>query len=116
MGVYIAGQGSGICRGYGLSAGEGIEYPDRLAAVYFSIVTITTLGYGDFSPRQPLRLLAAMEAVSGLIVFGIFVGLIAHSLNRVGDKAGATNVWPAPAASNNQQMTRRVCINVSGIS
>lgn len=80
---------SGIYRGYGLSAGEGIDYPDRVTAVYFSIVTITTLGYGDFSPREPLRLLAAMEAVSGLIVFGIFVGIIAHSLNRAGDDAGA---------------------------
>jgi ion channel len=39
-------------------------------ALYFSIVTITTLGYGDIQPIHLSRPLAALEAVWGLL-FGI---------------------------------------------
>lgn len=33
---------------------------------YFSAVTYTTLGYGDLYPTGPLRVLAGMEALTGL--------------------------------------------------
>ena len=40
---------------------------DFTEALYFSIVTFTTLGYGDFSPALGIgRLLAAIEALSGI--------------------------------------------------
>ena len=37
------------------------------SSLYFSIVTFTTLGYGDVLPKPPFRLLAASEAVLGLV-------------------------------------------------
>ena len=44
------------------------------AAVYFSFVTITTLGYGDISPILPLaRSLVVMEAVVGVFYMAILV-------------------------------------------
>lgn len=44
------------------------------AAVYFSFVTITTLGYGDISPIMPLaRSLVVMEAVVGVFYMAILV-------------------------------------------
>lgn len=43
--------------------GEGfIEY------VYFSSVTYTTIGYGDLVPVGPLRFMAAVEALTGLLM------------------------------------------------
>ncbi len=42
-------------------------------AVYFSIVTITTLGYGDFIPLGPGRPVAAMQALIGYFILGILV-------------------------------------------
>jgi voltage-gated potassium channel Kch len=39
-------------------------------ALYFSFVTITTLGYGDIQPAGFARVIATMEAVWGLL-FGI---------------------------------------------
>lgn len=43
-------------------------------AVYFSFVTITTLGYGDISPAQPLaRFLVFMEAIVGVFYMAILV-------------------------------------------
>jgi len=38
-------------------------------ALYFSVVTISTVGYGDISPATPLaRALAGLEVVSGLLM------------------------------------------------
>ena len=39
-------------------------------ALYFSIVTFTTLGYGDITLSEKWRLLASFEAAIGIIIFG----------------------------------------------
>jgi hypothetical protein len=39
-------------------------------ALYFSMVTFTTLGYGDITLTEHWRLLAAFEAANGCIMFG----------------------------------------------
>ena len=44
--------------------------------IYFSIVTWTTLGYGDMTPRPEMRLVAASQAVLGYIYLGVFVSLV----------------------------------------
>jgi len=45
-------------------------------AIYFSITTWTTLGYGEITPPDGLKLITSFEALNGLItipVFGAFV-------------------------------------------
>ncbi|CAN5417540.1 hypothetical protein BH11PSE4_BH11PSE4_25720 [soil metagenome] len=70
---------AGVYRGYGLLyAGSALPMPllnDGESALYFSIVTWTTLGYGDFTPPPELRLIAAAEALVGYLFFGLAVGL-----------------------------------------
>lgn len=39
-------------------------------ALYFSIVTFTTLGYGDITLNESYRILASIEAANGIIIFG----------------------------------------------
>lgn len=64
-GVYIA---------FGL---ENFAPPvERVTALYFSIVTWTTLGYGDFQPSESMRLVAASEAMLGYIYLALLVGTI----------------------------------------
>ncbi len=46
------------------------EFTDPTKAVYFSIVTVTTLGYGDITLSEQWQLLASFEAMGGLILFG----------------------------------------------
>ena len=48
-----------------LDAIEGFE-----RALYFSMVTFTTLGYGDIVLESRWQLLAAFEAANGIIMFG----------------------------------------------
>ncbi len=56
--------------------------------LYYSFVTLTTLGYGDITPLTPLaKTLSYMEAVTGQIYIAVLiarlVGLhIAHSMNK----------------------------------
>ncbi len=47
-----------------------------LDAIYFSLVTFTTLGYGDCKPISELRLICASEAVAGYMYLGVLVGCI----------------------------------------
>ena len=62
-----------IYRVYGL---DGLPPPlDRATAVYFSIVTWTTLGYGDLRPSETVRLTAATQALLGYLYLGLVVGV-----------------------------------------
>lgn len=48
--------------------------------LYFSVVTITTLGYGDILPKDDIgRMIAASESLFGII----FIGLFLNALSRV---------------------------------
>jgi uncharacterized protein YjbI with pentapeptide repeats len=55
-----------------------LDEPGIVTALYFSIVTFTTLGYGDLKPRYEFRLLAASEAVIGLLLSGMFLFTLAR--------------------------------------
>ena len=44
-----------------------------LSALYFSFVTTTSVGYGDVLPIGPVRILAIVQAVIGLLIFGALV-------------------------------------------
>jgi Ion channel len=68
---------AGLYRGYGLNAGTNLisMLNDGEGALYFSIVTWTTLGYGDLVPPSDIRLIAALEALMGNLSFGFLVGL-----------------------------------------
>ncbi len=43
--------------------------------IYFSVVTFTTLGYGDYSPQGWARLPAAIQAIFGLGYFALMIGV-----------------------------------------
>jgi len=49
-------------------------------AIYFSVVTWTTLGYGDFKPSEGARIWAAGEAMLGYIYMGLLVALLISGL------------------------------------
>jgi hypothetical protein len=74
-GIYL---GHGLL--YNLSAAKTL---DRSSALYFSIITWTTVGYGDFTPAPDLRLIAALESLIGYMFFGVAVGLGTHLCLRV---------------------------------
>jgi len=61
-----------------LNAMEGLEQ-----ALYFSMVTFTTLGYGDVLLSEKWRLLASFEAANGIIMFGWSTAIIMAVVHRI---------------------------------
>ena len=45
-------------------------------AFYFSVITITTLGYGDITLNEQWRLLSGLESMIGIFVFGMSTAMI----------------------------------------
>lgn len=54
------------------------ETRDAGACLYFSIVTFTTLGYGDFVPTVSARLISGCEALIGYVVMAAMIALLAR--------------------------------------
>jgi len=53
------------------------------STVYFSFVTLTTLGYGDISPVTPLaRFLVILESVTGMFYLAMIVASLVGALKR----------------------------------
>ncbi len=67
---------------HGITSGGDVTH-DRYNALYFSIVTWTTLGYGDFHPTPDARIWASFEALLGYVFMGILVGLTVVLLTPV---------------------------------
>ena len=63
------------------------EFESFEKAIYFSLVTFTTLGYGEITIDSDNRILAGLEAINGIILIGwstafmfsVFQELIRHS-------------------------------------
>ena len=53
-----------------------------LNALYYSLVTFTTLGYGDMHPTGWLKALSAIEALTGAVFMALIVAVIARKWMR----------------------------------
>lgn len=56
--------------------------PDFLECLYFSFVTFTTLGYGDYAPTQAFQLIATAEAFFGAFMIALFVLVFGRKMLR----------------------------------
>lgn len=78
--IILSGGGEDESIGFG---GKG-----TVIALYYSFVTMTTLGYGDIVPNSsPARMFAAMEAIMGQVYLAVLVARlvalhISHSMGR----------------------------------
>ena len=68
-----------------ISSQSGPVGPDAQTLTYFSIVTLTTLGYGDIVPGDSswARLLCAFEALVGTLYLAVFISSLISSKDPV---------------------------------
>jgi len=52
-------------------------------ALYFSMVTYTTLGSGDVTLEDQWRLLGSFEAANGIVMFGWTTALIVAAVHKL---------------------------------
>jgi len=57
------------------------EFQDFATAFYHSTVNFTSLGYGDIVMSEAHRLLGALEAANGVLMFGLSAGAILSVMN-----------------------------------
>ena len=63
-----------------LPAGELASFEQ---AVYFSIVTFTTLGYGDITLSEGWRMLSGIEALNGVLLIGWTTAMLFAVVQRI---------------------------------
>jgi voltage-gated potassium channel len=67
---------------------EGAAQPDKFGSIpesmWWAIITLTTVGYGDVVPITPLgKVVAGVTALFGLVMLALPVGIIATSFSEV---------------------------------
>ena len=62
---------------------ELTDLRDPHTAFYFSMVTFTTLGYGDVVLSGDWRTLASIQAANGVIIFGWTTALIFYFIQKI---------------------------------
>lgn len=73
--TYLTPRGHGI--GQNLNPLPDITFPTNiLTGIYFSTVTISSLGYGDMHPMGFSKVLACIEVLLGLVLIGIMIAKV----------------------------------------
>jgi voltage-gated potassium channel Kch len=65
------------------------EFEDFATAFYHSTVNFTSLGYGDIVMSEERRLLGALEAANGVLMFGLTAGAILSVMNGLFHRRGS---------------------------
>lgn len=59
------------------------EFSSLSQALYFSVVTSTTLGFGDIVTSEKWQLFATFEAMQGLLLFGVTTAFLIDIMRRL---------------------------------
>ena len=63
------------------------QFDDWERALYFSTVTFTTLGYGDIVLEERWRILSAVEAANGIVLFGVSTAIVFAVMRKLFEAA-----------------------------
>jgi hypothetical protein len=58
-------------------------FPDFETSLYYSLMSYTTVGYGDVLPAPSWRLLGPFEAAVGTLMLGWSTGIIVAAVMRI---------------------------------
>lgn len=67
-------------------SGDFIENPDFFDCLYLTIITWTTVGYGDYLPSDETKLLSLIVGISGYIFSGYFLAISFKIIGSINSK------------------------------
>ena len=87
--IEFAHPGAFLVNGAPLGVRPGVQHILRQELLYMSLVTLSTVGYGDIVPAiAPARMLAALEAVMGQLYLAVLIArLVGLRVPKSGDGA-----------------------------
>jgi voltage-gated potassium channel len=78
-----------------LIEGEGNGFTSIPQSIYWAVVTLTTVGYGDVAPHTVLgKFLASLVMIIGYAIIAVPTGIVTVELGRAGRKAVSTQACP----------------------
>ena len=76
--------------------GPANGFHDILTSMYWAIVTLTTVGYGDLSPQTPLgKLLASVVMIIGYAIIAVPTGIVTSELTASRGRGHSRQSCPA---------------------
>ena len=79
---------TGIIIGIGTLFYHQVEGWGWLDSLYFTVITLTTVGYGDLAPATPLgKLFTILYILAGLGILGAFITLLAQKQREVAQRS-----------------------------
>jgi voltage-gated potassium channel len=76
--------------------GEVNGFSDIPTSIYWSIVTLTTVGYGDISPQTAVgKILASLVMILGYGIIAVPTGIVTVEISQATKRAVNTNVCPS---------------------
>lgn len=72
---------------YVIETGENSGFTSIPVSVYWAIVTLTTVGYGDISPQNPLgQFFASILMILGYSIIAVPTGIVTSEMSRLKSK------------------------------
>lgn len=62
------------------------EFADWNTSLYFSVVSVTTVGYGDITLNADSRILAGFAAADGFLIFGLYTAALYEAITKLRDE------------------------------
>lgn len=82
---------------YLVESDKGSGFTSIPRSVYWAIVTLTTVGYGDIAPHTPLgQLIASVIMILGYGIIAIPTGIVTAEMTRVDKNSIPTNTQSCP--------------------
>jgi hypothetical protein len=69
-------------------------FPDFETSLYYSLMSYTTVGYGDVLPAVSWRLLGPIEAAVGILMLGWSTGIIVAAVTRIYNTRRSVSTTP----------------------
>ena len=84
--------------------GERHGFTSIPISIYWAIVTLTTVGYGDLAPATPLgRALSVLLMLTGYGIIAVPTGIVTVELTRASAQSVSTQVCPACGLGEHEQ-------------
>lgn len=96
---------------------EGAEggYDSIPRAIYWAVVTVTTVGFGDITPKTPIgQLVASVLMIMGYGIIAVPTGIVSVEMAQAGRKASLVSTQACPSCGRSGHDHDAVCCKFCG--